>query len=62
VRRTMPAVLLRIADRAGFVNFPAVKADVGGCRFNGLARNLEIPTAAMLRELAALLRGVVFVG
>jgi hypothetical protein len=44
------------------VNFPAVKADVSGCRFNVLARNLEIPTAALLREFAALLRGVVFIG
>ncbi len=50
------------AEVVDTLNFFAGQADVGGCRFNVLARNLEIPTAAMLRDLAPFLRGVVFVG
>jgi hypothetical protein len=63
VRRTMRRVaLFGVADLPGFVDFLAGRADVGGGCFNVLVRNLEIAVAAVLLNLAAFLRGIVFVG
>jgi len=54
----------RVADRAGFVDFFAGQADVGGCRFRGVPlgnAGTIVKRIPALGYLAPFLRRVVFV-